>query len=163
MPKLAKILNLSFLDETACDFFSSTIIKMIKHRDATGEKRDDFLQLMLEASAGKLKVDESHLSEFEKDAIVKDESGKAKVTLTEDVICAQSILFFLAGFDTTQSLLQFAAYQLAVSPEVQETLAEEVIKHYMKNGNKFTYESINEMEYMEKFVSGKSIHYRSAS
>jgi len=62
---------------------------------------------------------------------------------------------FLAGFHTTQTLLQFAAYQLAVSPAIQEILADEVSQSYKKNRNSFTYDAIHEMEYMDKFVMGK--------
>jgi len=153
LPKLARLLRLSFFDAVACKFFGSTIETTIRHRDSTGEKRDDFLQLMLEARTDQLKPDEAELSSFEKDAILN--VGKEKqISLTEDVICAQSILFFLAGFDTTQSLLLFATYQLAISPEIQDKLAEEVEESFEQNGGKFTYESVHEMEFMEKFISG---------
>jgi len=153
-PRLAIFLKLAMFDTEATAFFQATIHGAIQHRQNSGQKRDDFLQIMLEARAGQLKAEETELSSFEKEADVGN-VVKGKVDLSDDVICAQSILFFLAGFDTTQTLLQFAAYQLAVSPDIQETLAKEVCQSYKKNLNSFTYESINEMEYMDKLVLGK--------
>ena len=127
----------------------------IKHREESGEKREDFLQLMLEARNGQLKADElGDLSIFEKEARLKDFPMKQdKVILTDDVIVAQSILFILAGFDTTQSLLLFALYELAVCPHVQEKLVNEVRKAKNDFGGKFTYENINELEYLDKVVN----------
>jgi len=80
-------------------------------------------------------------------ALTGTPKDKDKLELTHDVICAQSILFFLAGFDTVQSLLLFVSYQLAISREIQDKLAEEVVQSLKKNGRTLTYESINGLEY----------------
>jgi cytochrome P450 len=77
-----------------------------------------------------------------------------KVILKDDVIIAQSVLFILAGFDTTQSLLLFAVYELALCPHVQEKLAKEVRKAH-EAGDGFTYENINQLEYLDKVVNGE--------
>ena len=153
---VAVALGLSlFEDKNANAFFTQVIMSAIKHREESGEKRDDFLQLMLEARNGQLKIDDvADLSTFEKEARLKDTSTKQdKVILTDDIILAQSILFILAGFDTTQSLLLFSIYELALCPGVQEKLANEVRKAKNKFGGKFTYESINECEYLDKVIS----------
>lgn len=39
---------------------------------------------------------------------------------------AQCVLFFLAGQETTSSVISFAAYLLAVNPDIQARLREEV-------------------------------------
>ena len=46
--------------------------------------------------------------------------------LTDDEITAQSIVFLLAGFETTGSTLSNTAYFLATHPDVQEKLLEEI-------------------------------------
>ena len=141
-------------------FFSQVIMSTIKHREESGEKRDDFLQLMLEARNGQLAADDlGDLSTFEKEARLKDVPMKQdKVILTDDIILAQSILFIMAGFDGTLSLLQFAMYELAVCPNVQEKLAHEIRKARNKLGGKFTYDSINELEYLDKVVNDPTRH-----
>ncbi len=50
---------------------------------------------------------------------------------------AQSFLFFLAGFDTIANTLSFLAYNLAMNPEVQDKLMEEIDSVFdgkVKNG-----------------------------
>ena len=110
---------------------------------------------MLEARNGQLKMDDiADLETFEKEAQVKHSpTRKDKVLLTDDVIVSQSMLFILAGFDTTQSLLLFAVYELAVCSHVQDKLAKEVRKTKEKFGGTLTYESIQELEYLDKVIS----------
>ena len=49
------------------------------------------------------------------------------VGLSKDEVVAQSILFFLVGYDTTSSAISFLMYNLAVYPEIQEKLYEEIM------------------------------------
>jgi len=152
------------MDRNATDFFTHVVLSALRHREKTGEVRDDFLQLMIEARNGQLKaVEESELSAFEKEAQLKSASTAAttksrggkqdKVVLTDEMIVAQSILFLLAGFETTQNALLFTVYELALNPEIQDTLAEEVANSLRKDDGKFLYDSINHLEYLDKVVS----------
>ena len=87
-------------------------------------KRDDFVHLMMEAQAGTLKAEVNEMESFEKDAMFSNENSATKVgmsdLLDDDGIVANCVLFILAGFDTTQSLLLFCAYALALNPDVQK-------------------------------------------
>jgi len=150
-PKLMEVLNISMFDKEADAFFSKVILGALQHREKTGEKRDDFLQLMLEARKGLLKTDEKELDTFEKEAMLKDNGPKQKVNLDDDMIVSQSILFLLAGFDTTETLLIFTTYILATNPHVQDKLRREVDATFGKEG--FTYDSVNKMEYLDMFIS----------
>jgi cytochrome P450 len=47
--------------------------------------------------------------------------------LTEDEAVAQAVLFLLAGYETTATTLSFVLYNLALYPECQEKLYNEVI------------------------------------
>ncbi len=49
----------------------------------------------------------------------------------------------------------YAAYELAINPEVQETLAAEIREAVEKKG-KLTYETVIELSYLDMVVSGKS-------
>ena len=66
-------------------------------------QRKDFLQLMLDA---------------------KDETGGQKID-NED-IQAQSLVFLLAGYETSSTTLAFACYHLALDTHVQEKLRDEI-------------------------------------
>lgn len=67
---------------------------------------------------------------------------------------AQSILFLIAGFETSSTVLTFTAYELALNHDVQSRLREEIFKVLEKHGGDCTYEAIQEMEYLDMVVHG---------
>jgi len=112
------------------DFFKRVVSTTIEHREKSGTTRRDFLQLLLET---------------------KDKDGNR--VLTNDSIVMQSVLFFFAGYDTTATLLTFAAYSLATSPECQEKVQEEIDAVLERHGGQLTYEAVMEMTYLDRVLS----------
>ena len=47
--------------------------------------------------------------------------------LTTDEVLAQAFMFFFGGYDTTASAISFLLYLLAVNPEIQEELYQEIV------------------------------------
>lgn len=88
------------------DFFEEITRKTIQERRASQVKQQDFLQLLMEA-------DEESL-------------GPGSRRLSEDEILAQCVLFFSVGFETASQLLMYCAYCLALHPECQEALHDEL-------------------------------------
>jgi len=160
LPKLTDYLGLTPFSGDVMGFFSGAIKSAINHRVETGERRDDFIQLMMEAREGKSKLDESELNDFEKEAIIKTTptdrttTFSAKLPLEDDDIAAQCVIFIIGGFDTTQSLLIFMAYVLALHKDVQDKLRKEVLAALDENDGDLTYDSVNKMEYMEMIING---------
>lgn len=68
---------------------------------------------------------------------------------------AQAALFFVAGFETVSTAMTFLMYELAINPEIQERLAQEIKDHDKANGGKFDYNSIQTMTYLDMVVSGR--------
>lgn len=74
--------------------------------------------------------------------------------ITDTVIAAQCMIFFLAGYDTTSSLMSFMSHELAVHPEIQDRLIAEVdAVRQSLNGKPITYEDLLNMPYMEMIIS----------
>ena len=46
--------------------------------------------------------------------------------LTKDEIVAQGVLFFIAGYESTASSITFLLYNLALNPEIQQKLYDEI-------------------------------------
>ena len=46
--------------------------------------------------------------------------------LSDDAILANAMLFFVAGYDTTSNSLSFFMYNMALHPECQDKLSEEI-------------------------------------
>jgi len=153
-PKIFEVLGIPFTDQEAGKFFREVIRKAIEHREATGEKRDDLLQLLMEArgtSAPSPNLDklDDVLSSFEQEQEIK--GSHSKVKLTEDLILAQCLLFFFAGVTTVVTQLVMAAYELALHPEIQDRLFQELRRAEEKGD--LHYDTIMGLEYLDQVLS----------
>lgn len=75
-------------------------------------------------------------------------------TLTMDEIAAQTFIFFVAGSETSGTTLTFALFELAMHPEIQDRLREEIFTVLAKHDGKITYDSLNEMKFMSQVIDG---------
>lgn len=74
----------------------------------------------------------------------------------DDDLTAQCLIFFFAGFDTASTLLCFLAHELAINPDIQARLIEEVdLFREQLEGQPMNYETINKMTYLDMVVTGK--------
>jgi cytochrome P450 family 9 len=74
--------------------------------------------------------------------------------LDDDDITAQAVLFFLAGFETASTLLCFASQLLAMNPDIQSRLQDEIDQTLKEYGGTLTYEGVHGMKYLDMVVSG---------
>jgi len=70
-------------------------------------------------------------------------------------LAAQAFVFFVAGFETSSTTMTFCLYELSVNPDIQERLQAEIDSVLQKHDGKVSYEAIQEMNYLDKVVSGK--------
>lgn len=72
----------------------------------------------------------------------------------DDDFLAQCVVFLLAGIDTSGTLISFACHELAVNPEVQEKLFNEIksVKEEL-NEKSLNYETLNKMKYLDMVIS----------
>ena len=72
--------------------------------------------------------------------------------LTTGQITGQSIVFLLAGFETTSNTLSSLTYHLAKNPDVQDTLVDEVDDVLEAHGGRLDHETITDMPYLEACI-----------
>jgi len=72
-------------------------------------------------------------------------------------LAAQVFVFFFGGFETSSTTLTFCLYELSLHQDIQDRLHQEIDVVLQKHGGKLTYEGIQEMEYLDKVVSGKAL------
>jgi cytochrome P450 family 6 len=74
-----------------------------------------------------------------------------------DLFVAQAFQFMLGGYETSATTLSFALYELALHPEIQQRLREEILQVLNKHNGELTYDGIQEMSYLDRVVSGEGI------
>ncbi|XP_069618947.1 thromboxane-A synthase isoform X1 [Ranitomeya imitator] len=140
------------------DFFRKIMKDMMDQRDQqpSGERRRDFLQLLLDARTTASNVSVEHfdiVNQADLAAPVKEEPRKETTkTLSEDEILGQAFIFLIAGYETTSSLLAFTTYLLATHPESQERLLREV-DEFSENHDGADYNTVHHLPYMDLVIS----------
>ena len=75
--------------------------------------------------------------------------------LDDNAIAAQAFVFFAAGYETSSSTIAFCLHELAVNQKIQERAREEIHVAIHKANGKLTYETVQEMKYLDTIVLGK--------
>ncbi|KAG9472252.1 thromboxane-A synthase [Eleutherodactylus coqui] len=139
-------------------FFHQFIKEMISLRDQqpANERRRDFLQLMLDARTSAANVSVEHfdiVNQADVAAHVREEpSKKTTKTLNEEEILGQTLIFLIAGYENTCSLLSFITYLLATHPQCQEKLLREV-DEFAQNHDGANYNTVHDLPYMDMVIS----------
>ncbi|CAD7079496.1 unnamed protein product [Hermetia illucens] len=137
-PDLARKLHVKLLQKDVSDFFLSTVRKTIDYREKNNVKRNDFMNFLIQMKNGQS---------------IDDESSNQMRKLTIEEIAAQAFLFFAAGFETSSTTMAYSLYELALNPEIQEKARQEVKDVLAKHEGKLTYESVQEMTYIDQIIS----------
>ena len=104
------------------------IIKTRRQQGLTGRK--DLLHLMMTAN--------------------EETTVEGVSKLSDEEIVAQSIVFLLAGYETSSNTLSFILYHLALNPDVQDKLRTEINEAVESNAKrKSLYELAQNMEYLD--------------
>nr|XP_031848283.1 cytochrome P450 9e2-like [Nomia melanderi] len=130
-PRFSKMLGLRIIRKEVVNFFEEVVSATIATRQRTGIYRPDFIQLMME-NRTKLGP-EKHLNNLD--------------------IASQAFTFYFGGFETTSTLLCFASHMLAVNPEIQKRLQEEIDQVLMNSNGEIPYETMNGMKYLEAVIN----------
>ncbi|XP_067687897.1 cytochrome P450 3A21-like [Haliotis asinina] len=141
-------LGMGFFPMSVINFFRNNISEMIKQRQndtkEERQKRNDFLQHLIEA--------EWQTKQEENGNSTNGTTNNHSISrLATDEIIAQGILFFIAGYDTTASTLQFASYCLATHPEIQEKAYNEIKE--MLGNEEPDYDNIGKLKYLDNIIT----------
>lgn len=133
-PSLSKKLGLIVFPEYATKFYRSVIRNVVDYREANYDiKRNDLVELLLSIKDGKL-------------------SNGNGFTFNE--IAAHAFAFFLAGFETSASMMMFSFYEMSEHQDVQDKVREEIRRVVANYDGKITYDGIMEMTYMTQVFDG---------
>ncbi|CAK5090424.1 unnamed protein product [Meloidogyne enterolobii] len=134
-------------------YFHGLMSKLYDERKDDPEAKDkfnDIFQLLMNA------VNDSEIEDITMEQTTNEINNNliAKQNdkyLSKIELFAQGFMLLIAGYDTTASVLQFAAYMLAMHPEVQEKLREE-INSVLGIDEDILYEHLKKMDYLQAFL-----------
>jgi cytochrome P450 family 6 len=129
---LSKILHLTIVPKDVTSFFMKAVKETVAYREEHNIKRNDFMDLLVEMK--------------------NSEDASNRVTIEE--IAAQSFVFFLAGFETSSTVMSFALYELALNQKMQNQARECVQKVLKTNNGELTYDSLMDMTYITQCING---------
>ncbi|XP_031624496.1 probable cytochrome P450 9f2 [Contarinia nasturtii] len=155
LPALARALNITSTDPVIAKSFRETILTTMEIRKKNKFFRPDMINMLMQVREGTLKSDEN-VKEKEGFATVEEsEIGKLTVKRkwNDDEIVAQCFLFFIAGFESSSTMLTFVSYELTVNPDIQQKLYEEILETEQQLGGKsITYDALQKMKYLDQII-----------
>jgi len=73
--------------------------------------------------------------------------------LTDMEVIAQSFVFLIAGYETSSNTLGLTSYHIATHPDVQDKLQQEIDSVWTDGEQLPTYETVNELPYLDMVIS----------
>ncbi|XP_049535736.1 probable cytochrome P450 6a14 [Anopheles darlingi] len=141
-PRIGRKLGVAITDYGVTKFFMNIVDETINFREQNDVKRNDFMNLLLQIK-NKGKLDDENGASV----------GKGGVGLTREELAAQVFIFFLAGFETSSTTMNFCLYELVKNPDIQERLREEINRAIDENGGEVTYDVVMNMPYLDNVIN----------
>ncbi|KAG7244445.1 hypothetical protein INR49_030097 [Caranx melampygus] len=158
-------------------FFINNIQRIIKQREEqpAEQRRRDFLQLMLDARTSRESVSLEHFdttnhtdeldqrNQLTQPSTSDQDNSRLhpqeppvrrtqKKMMSEDEIVGQAFVFLLAGYETSSNTLAFTCYLLAIHPECQHKVQEEVDEFFTRHDSP-DYTNVQELKYLDMVIS----------
>lgn len=133
---LARSLKCRIFKTSVREFFIPLLSNTVKHREENNIFRNDFLNMVMNLKNRGTIFDDKPI----------DEAGK--ISFIE--MCAQSFIFFFAGFETSSTAMAFALYFIAKYPNVQVKVREEVKRIKQLHNNEISYDALMKMTYLNQ-------------
>ncbi|CAG9828101.1 unnamed protein product [Diabrotica balteata] len=137
IPKVLEFFNVSFFDGYSRQFFLDLIAKTLREREERNIVRPDMIHLLMEA----------------KKNLESEKSSSAIQEINVEDVTAHAIIFFFAGFDSVSSLIAFTSYELAIHPDIQDRLRQEIDAGFEECNGKMNYETLMKMKYLDMVIS----------
>ena len=131
-PQICKRFGITTFEKYLTKFYWNVVKQTVQYREETSTERKDFLQLLIEMK--------------------KSDSNPHGISFAQ--IAAQSFIFFLAGFETSSTLMTFAMLELAQNSDIQEKARREVKEVLANYDGKLTYEGVMRMKYLGQVLDG---------
>ncbi|XP_051155353.1 probable cytochrome P450 6a14 isoform X1 [Leptopilina boulardi] len=146
--KVVEILKIPLMSKDVAHFFTTVFRDVINQRRNNQIVRKDFLNLLIQLMDHGIVDGDEEINNSQK----KQQNAKNTDTISMATACAQSFVFFVAGFETSSSTTTYCLHELAQNLEVQDKLRKE-INDTLGSRTMLTYDDVQAMSYLDKVVS----------
>ena len=148
----------NFMANEHSKFLMSVIESSIIERKTSQTRRNDLVDMMIDAinedprDASEDGVEDNLLptEQWEEDSKIMGFTRKKK-NLSHDDVIATALLMLSAGYDTTGTAMGYILYELALNPDVQEKLLEE-IREVAPDAKDIPYETLQSLPYLDAII-----------
>nr|CAD7408071.1 unnamed protein product [Timema poppensis] len=147
-PGLIRFVKGMFFQRHSDKFLRGAFTEAVKERETGESFRNDLVDVLL--SLKRKKLEEKEIKGITKK---KDTEELKTIEYTDEDLVAQAVIFFTAGFETTSITTGFALYELAMNPQVQKKLREQIGQVLDIHDGHITYEAIRDMKYLDMVLS----------
>ena len=126
-----------------------------RQKSQNKDGRVDFITLMLATNkeVGKMTTatEQEKKDDYDKEGFLDADITTLKKNhpMILEEMMGQVVIFLNAGYETTSSALGFTAYELAVNPQIQEKLQQEIDECFPEEDPKPVYGDFQNMKYLE--------------
>ena len=137
-------------------FFQDVIEASINQRKQSKIRRNDLVDLMIDATEGKLDMaaeasSEQHYVEGQNDQKIMQQQRESRTKdINYDHVISTAGILLLAGYDTTGTTMSYIFYELAMNQDYQDVLFEEV-ETARKDGG-LSFDAIQSLPYLDAVV-----------
>ncbi|CAG2103193.1 unnamed protein product, partial [Medioppia subpectinata] len=162
---LLKFLNItSIFDEKSNEFFFNISRELMNKRRINKEKHNDFLQLLVDTADEGEEADKNHKQSALKEDMTQNANlpkelsneiinkNRKRLSLTDNEIISQSWLFLLAGYETASTAIAFCFYELALNPDIQDKVYDEIQAAIDPNAQ-MDYDILSTLPYLDAVIS----------
>ncbi|KAL9699478.1 hypothetical protein quinque_002919 [Culex quinquefasciatus] len=144
LPKLNALFNFKFIAQDIEDFMMNVVRETLEYRESNNVVRKDIMQLLMQLrNTGTVSMDK----------IWKVEAATPSAKqLSLEQVTAHAFVFFAAGYETSSSTISFCLFELARNVNIQRKLQADIDQVLAKHNGAITYDSINEMKYLENCI-----------
>ncbi|EDW00829.1 probable cytochrome P450 317a1 [Drosophila grimshawi] len=134
-PNFCRKLRMRLTPKEAEVYFLTLLGDIVQQREASQVRHQDYLQLLLDIKALELTT-----HEYEADKELKEHLQKE--------LAVHAFVFLKAGYEQTANTLSFVLYELALNPEVQSQVRQELKQAMEKHDNILSYECVQSLTLM---------------
>lgn len=128
LPIVNQILQFKFLSDDICTWLSAVLKNNLAERRKTPLPHEDLMQWLL--------------------------NGMEQDRMDESEAISHAFSFFIEGFETSSGVMSISLYALAKNEDVQSKLRGEMKEVLERHDNQFTFDALQEMDYLDGVVSG---------